>query len=115
MSDQIITFEQLPGAVAQLQRTMDSIEQLLRESGKSTQSETDLWFSIDDLCKYLPGTPAKATIYAKVHQRIIPHKKFGKRLAFLKSEIDEWLKAQGRKNIPEIEQEANQYLSEVKK
>jgi len=110
-----LTFEQMPQAVQKLQSTMDSIERLLRHSGGSTQSETDRWFSIDDLCKYLPGAPAKSTIYAKVHNRIIPHKKFGKRLAFLKSEIDEWLKAQGRKTIPEIEQEANQYLSEVKK
>jgi len=106
-----ITFEQLPQAVAQLHNKLSSIEKLLRERRSYSSGEIDRWFSIDELCEYLPGNPAKATIYTKVHNRIIPHKKFGKRLAFLKSEIDEWLKAQGRKTIYQIEQETDNYLS----
>lgn len=81
---------------------------------KPTEQPTDRWFSIDELCEYLPGKPAKATIYGKVHLREIPHKKFGKRLAFLKSEIDSWLNSKGRKTASEIEAEAGKYLGKRK-
>lgn len=78
---------------------------------ENLQSNIDSWLSLDDLCSYLPGNPAKATIYAKVHNRQIPHKKMGGRLAFLKSEIDAWLKSKGRKTIQEIEAEVDNQLS----
>ena len=81
----------------------------------SSASEPDRWLSLEELCSYLPGNPAKATIYGKVHRREIPHKKNGKRLIFLKSEIDLWLKSFRRKTISEIEDEAESYLSTHKR
>lgn len=87
---------------------------LNRNPSATAEQPTDRWFSIDELCEYLPGKPAKATIYGKVHLREIPHKKFGKRLAFLKSEIDSWLNSKGRKTVSEIEAEATSYLGKRK-
>jgi len=89
------------------------IENSVKRAISNTQSkpEADRWFDIDQLCEYLPGTPSKASIYATVHNRMIPHKKMGKRLAFLKSEIDDWLKSKGRKTIQEIEAEVDNQLS----
>lgn len=49
------------------------------------------WLSIDDLVKYLPNSISKATVYGWVSQDVIPHHKIGKKLTFLKSEIDSWV------------------------
>jgi len=89
------------------------IENSVQRAFTNTQSkpEADRWFDLDQLCEYLPGKPAKATIYAKIHHRTIPHKKVGKRLAFLKSEIDAWLKSHDRKTTQEIEAEVDNQLS----
>jgi len=89
------------------------IENSVQRAVSNTQSknETDQWFSLDELCEYLPGNPAKATLYGKVHRREMPHKKVGKRLMFLKSEIDDWLKSHGRKTVSEIEAEADKNLN----
>ncbi|MFC5270034.1 helix-turn-helix transcriptional regulator [Adhaeribacter terreus] len=108
-----LTFESLPGAVSKLLEDVAHLKSLLT-SQASKPAETDRWFDLDELCAYLPGNPARATIYGKVHTREIPHKKVGKRLAFLKSEIDQWLKNQGRKTAAEIEAEASQYLAKKK-
>ena len=54
------------------------------------------WFSMDELVKYLPNRVSKATIYGWVSQDVIPHHKIGKKLTFLKSEIDSWLLNNGR-------------------
>lgn len=112
---QQITFETLPAAVAELLHKVSSIERQLSITTDSPEQPTDRWLSIDELCEYLPGKPAKATIYGKVHLREIPHKKFGKRLAFRKSEIDSWLNSKGRKTVSEIEAEATDYLGKRKK
>ena len=49
------------------------------------------WLTIDELQDYLPDYPAKSTIYGLVCYKKIPFHKTGKKLRFLKSEIDEWL------------------------
>ena len=104
-----ITFEKLPEAVSKIIDSINNIERLLNQS-INQNPETDRLFSIDDLCEYLPGNPAKVTIYGKVQRREIPHKKVGKRLMFLKSEIDSWVKSQGRETIVEIEANVSNYI-----
>ena len=54
------------------------------------------WLSIDDLVKYLPNSVSKATVYGWVSQDVIPHHKIGKKLTFLKSEIDSWMFNNGK-------------------
>lgn len=103
-----ITFENLPQAVSFLISKVTHLEQLYKAPPPVEQNQ---WLSIDELCEYLPGKPAKATIYGKVHKREIPHKKEGKRLVFLKSDIDEWLNSKERKTISEIRLEAIQSQS----
>jgi len=78
--------------------------------------QTDQWFDLPGLCEYIPGGIAKATVYAWVHDGRIPyHKRKGlKKLGFLKSEIDEWLKEGRRKTVSELADEADQYLVKKK-
>ncbi len=82
------TLEQLLIAISLLPQIFNKVENIERQISITSTPEgrnTDSWLSLDELCAYLPGKPAKATVYGLVQQRAIPHKKFGKRLAFLKT------------------------------
>jgi len=92
----------------------ESIKDCLKQNSSGlikSNPSYDKWLSISELCNYLPGHPAKATIYSKVSKRQIPHKKMDGRLAFLKSEIDNWLQSKGRKTHVEIEADVEENLS----
>ena len=95
-----ITFDQLPAAVNQLLSKLDAIENLLRTSFDST-TEPEKWFNLEELCTYLPDKPARATVYGWVHSGMIPYHKGGKKLRFLKSDIDNWMKAGRRMTLAE--------------
>jgi excisionase family DNA binding protein len=114
MFSQEISFNDVPQAVAHLISKVEKIETLLTEKQPQAQ-ETDRWLSLDDLCNYHPGHPAKPTVYAWICQRLIPYHKKGKKVMFLKSEIDTWLKEGRRKTTAEIQAEAEQYVTNQKK
>lgn len=79
------------------------------------KSVEDRWFDLSELCAYLPDKPAKPTVYAWVNQRLIPYHKGGKKLRFLKSEIDAWLKAGRQQTMSELAASADQFLRSNKK
>ena len=81
---------------------------------KSTPTDPERWYNLNELCEYLPDRPAAATVYGWVHNAIIPHHKSGKKLRFLKSEIDLWLKQGKKKTVSEIEAEAKNYIDGLK-
>ncbi|MBC7488395.1 MAG: helix-turn-helix domain-containing protein [Cytophagaceae bacterium] len=92
-----------------------AVHKAIAETPKATNpTETDRWFDLTDLCLYLPDKPAKATAYGWVHHGLIPCHKGQKKLRFLKSEIDQWLKTGRKKTVAEIEASANNYLSSKK-
>ena len=96
-------------------KVVEKIELWNIKPQRQPQPETDQWFDLSELCEYLPDKPAKATLYGYVSANKIPHHKGAKKLRFLKSEIDEWLKSGKRKTISEIKQETDNYLSTHKK
>lgn len=96
-----------------IEQKLARIENLLLSMQKQEQPaepEPDTWFNIDKLCEYLPDKPAKATIYGKVHCKVIPYHKQGKSLIFRKSEIDDWLNRGRIKTVAETMAEADHYL-----
>ncbi len=105
-----ISLEDLPSIVSHLSDEVVSLRYLIQDHFDKEPLE-NRWLSIEQLCEYLPGNPAKATIYTKVQKRTIPHKKVAKRLVFHKGEIDEWLMSQSRKTVNEISQEVEQNLT----
>lgn len=109
-SDNELSFNDVPKAVAHLINKVEKIETLLSAEQKA-QPEVDQWLNLNDLCKYHPDHPAKPTVYAWISQRSIPYHKKGKKLMFLKSEIDSWLKEGRRKTAAEIQAEAEQYVN----
>jgi len=107
-----LTFNEVPQAIFQLLNKVENIETLLKVEQKTQTG--DQWFNLDDLCSYHPDHPAKPTVYGWICQRAIPYHKKGKKLMFLKSEIDTWLKNGRRKTAAEIHAEAIAYVNSKK-
>lgn len=115
MQNEKITFEKLPQAVEYLINKVEALAEALKlKKDENKPEEKDRWLNMDELIKYLPDHPAKPTIYGWVSNRQIPHHKGGKKLRFLKSEIDKWLSTGRRKTNEEIMAEAQNYASRKK-
>jgi predicted DNA-binding transcriptional regulator AlpA len=92
----------------------NSIRKVLNSQQANPATAGDEWFNLSQLCEYLSDHPKKSTIYGYVSAGIIPVHKSTKKLRFLKSEIDEWLKSGRRKTDSEIKAEAPSYLRKRK-
>ena len=112
-SDETITFNELPQAVSQLIKDVNELKNML-QTVHDNKVETDRWFNIDQLCQYVPDKPAKQTVYGWVARHEVPYHKKGKKLQFLKSEIDTWLKSDQRKTAAELHAEAIAYVNRKK-
>lgn len=81
-----------------------------KQNSSAPQTEADCWFDLNELCQYHPDKPKKATVYNWVNAGTIPVHKGGKKLRFLKAEIDNWLKQGRKKTFAETAREADSYL-----
>ncbi len=77
------------------------------EALATSSNATDKWFNLDELCYYLPDKPKKATVYSWISCNSIPVHKGSKKLRFLRSEIDNWLKQGRDKTLCEISYEVD--------
>lgn len=103
-----------------IEARLSSIENLLLDlKHKPTKVEPTeqpkIWLDLNELIKLDPEKRTKPTWYSKISRNEVPHYKRGKKVYFLKSEIDEWLKQGKCKSNTQIEQEAEAYLSNNKK
>lgn len=114
ISSEGLTLETLPKAFVQLTCEVGEIKRLLLEKSYAEPTETDRWFDLNELCQYHPDKPTKPTVYGWVHAGTIPSHKGGKKLRFLKSEIDCWLKQGRKKTRAEIAAVADQYCKTKK-
>ena len=110
-----LTLETLPKAFTLLTNEVSEIKRLLLEKSNEQPTETDRWFDLNELCIYHPDKPSKATCYGWVHAGTIPVHKGGKKLRFLKSEIDIFLKQGRKKMLAETASEADAFLLTKKK
>jgi excisionase family DNA binding protein len=81
-----------------------------RQVDTAPPAETNRWFDLNELCLYIPDKPSKPTVYGWVNAGTIPVHKGGKKLRFLKSEIDSWLMQGRKKTLAEITSEAEANL-----
>jgi len=89
----------------------NAFRKVISETPKAEQpTETDRWFDLNELCIYHPDKPSKPTVYGWVNACTIPVHKGGKKLRFLKSEIDNWLRQGRKKTLAETAREADAYL-----
>lgn len=77
----------------------------------TTQNKSDRWLTLTELCEYHPDKPAKPTVYGWVSGSTIPNHKSGRKLRFLRSEIDSWLLNGKNKTGKEIANDADTFLS----
>ena len=103
---------QLSNDVRELKRLIMDKANEPQQQHHQQQQEPDRWLTITELCQYHPEKPARQTVYGWVNNAIIPVHKTpgGKKLRFLKSEVDAWLKSGGRKTFLETDTEADSYL-----
>lgn len=109
-----ISFNDMPKALAYLIGKVDKLETLLSVQTTAKVEPSDRWFNLQELCEYLPDHPARQTVYGWIGQRSVPYHKKGKKLQFLKSEIDAWLKSDKRKTAAELHAEAVQFVNSKK-
>jgi excisionase family DNA binding protein len=81
-----------------------------RQEYTAPPAETNRWFDLNELCTYIPDKPSKPTVYGWVNAGTIPVHKGGKKLRFLKSEIDSWLMQGRKKTLAEVTSEAEANL-----
>lgn len=106
-----LSFDKLPEIVNQLVEEVQLLKRLIIEQGKLSKPDAIIWFDMTELCNYLPDKPAKATVYTWIHEAQIPYYKGGKKLRFLKSDIDTWIQQGRRKTMKEINEEVDNFLN----
>jgi len=95
---EVLTLETLPKAFSHLTNEVSEIKSMLLVISNIHPYQNDQWLDLNELCVYLPDKPSKPTVYSWVNSGTIPVYKGAKKLRFLKSEIDNWLKL-GRKKL----------------
>ena len=111
-----ITFEEMPKAMSLMMQKLNELTNkvdLLKNDAVSKPS--DEWMNLKELCAYLPNHPAEQTVYGWTSAHQIPYHKRGKRIMFLKSEIDDWLNGGKVKSQEELAQEAARYIGSKRK
>ena len=116
MEEKSIRFEDIPNAITEELKKLSSLEDKIDGIYELVQSaKEETWFTVAELCAYLPTHPVEHTIYCWTNRREIPYHKRGKRIMFLKSEIDEWLKGVKGKSKHEIQKEAEEYVLSIQR
>ena len=111
MNEQVLNFNDLPTALSLVINQLKEIDSKISLLSSQFQSNKENeWLTVTELCAYLPTHPVEHTIYCWTSSREIPYHKRGKRIMFLKSEIDEWLKGVKGKSKQEIQKEAEEYV-----
>ena len=90
---------------------VEKIESSLAAMSQLSAESADRWMNIQELMDYHPDKPAKKTVYDWVTLRKIPYHKDGKRLRFLKSEIDRWLMSAYHKTEDELYEESVRFVN----
>ncbi len=109
-----LTLETLPKAFINLTNEVSEIKRLLLTKSNEQQTEIDLWFNLSEFCIYHPDKPCKPTVYGWVNAGTVPVHKSNKKLRFLKSEIDNWLRQGRKKTLTETANDASLYCNTKK-
>jgi excisionase family DNA binding protein len=110
-----LTLETLPKAFTRLTNEVSEIKRLLLEKSNEQPADSDRWFDLSELCEYHPDKPSKPTVYGWVNMCTIPVHKSGKKLRFLKSEIDAWLLKGRKKTLAELQEESVHFFKPTSK
>lgn len=113
-TEEKITLEQMPQLLVELKGEILGIKEMIAALGGGENSTADQRMDLDAFRAYHPDKPARPTIYEWVGKKAIPVHKDGKKLRFLRSEIDEWLNGGRAKTQAELDREALEYVQSHK-
>ena len=105
-----LSFDDVPNLLTEILQKQERLERLIIQSKKPSNETKKRWLNLQELMSYHPDKPARQTVYGWVSNGQIPYHKTGKKLRFLKSEIDKWLLDGRRVTLPEMEADAANYL-----
>ncbi len=114
MPIEVKSLEEMPGALSYLIKTVEELKKTVNVLQTKQDINKPKWMDMDELCAYLPSHPAKQTVYVQVSAKQIPVHKINKALAFLQSEIDEWLKSKSCKSESDLMREAQEFVNSKK-
>lgn len=78
MEENSIRFEDIPNAITGVLKKLSSLEDKIDGIYELVQSEKEeTWFTVAELCAYLPTHPVEHTIYCWTSNREIPFHKRG--------------------------------------
>ena len=121
-SSSVPTFDMIPILMANLlednkllSQKLDAINKKISASVGNINKDEDRRMDVSEAQKYIPGHPAVQTIYGWTSNNLIPYHKVGKRIYFLKSELDAWLLKEGHKSNDDLLREAEEYVNSHRK
>lgn len=117
----IPTFDMIPMLMANLlednrllSTKLDAIDKMLLASMGNNSKNDDQRMDVTEAQKYIPGHPAVQTIYGWTSNNLIPYHKVGKRIYFVKSELDAWLSKEQHKSQQDLLKEAENFVNNKK-
>ena len=116
MTEKNIKFEDMPKAMSWMMNKLNELDSKIGDLNVEPQSNKgEQWMNLKELCDYLPSRPAAQTVYGWTSCHQIPFHKKGKRIMFLKSEIDAWLHEDKIKARRELELDAHKFVYSKRK
>ena len=117
-SNNVPTFDMIPMLMANLlednkilSAKIDALNKKINMSlPANKQGDDNERMDVTEAQKYIPGHPAVQTIYGWTSNGQIPYHKIGKRIYFVKSELDEWLSHGQHKSDDDPRKEAEEYV-----
>jgi len=120
-SNGVPTFDMIPMLMANLlednkilSAKIDALNRKISASVGNTKDD-DQRMDVSEAQKYIPGHLAVQTIYGWTSNNMIPYHKVGKRIYFVKSELDAWLSKEQHKSQEDLREEAEEYVNNRRK
>jgi excisionase family DNA binding protein len=92
-------FDRLPEVIRQLFEKVELLEEMILKLQSEQQHDAQL-LTINQAAEYLNVTVA--ALYSMTSRRLVPFNKPGKRVYFLKSDLDQWIKSAKVKTHDEL-------------
>jgi len=113
MEQEKYTFDQLPMAVATLNKKMDSLIQRFDETFSKTETADNAHELLDLSAAAKMLGKAESTIYTMTSSRLIPFHKRGNKLYFFKDELTAWVESSGQSGAAN-DDDFNRCLAELR-
>lgn len=117
-SNNVPTFDMIPMLMANLlednkilSAKIDALNKKINMSlPVNKRGDDNERMDVTEAQKYIPGHPAVQTIYGWTSNGQIPYHKIGKRIYFVKSELDDWMSNGQHKSNDDLRKEAEEYV-----